>query len=155
MSRELGIPAVIGTGNATDVLTDGQEVTLSCVEGIYEGILAYESQELDLKALPDTDTQIMLNVASPAAALNWWRLPAEGIGLARMEYIVNNVIEVHPMALVAFDQVEDGAARARIEELTQGYDDKTEYFVDHLSRGIGSIAATQYPDPVLVRTSDL
>ncbi len=158
VSRELGIPAVIGTENATETLTDGQEVTLSCVEGtegyVYEGLLEYETEDLDLEALPDTDTNIMLNVASPAAALNWWRLPAEGIGLARMEYIVNNVIKVHPMALVAFDQVEDEAAQARIEELTQGYDDKTEYFVDQLSRGVGSIAATQYPDPVLVRTSD-
>ncbi|WP_263809932.1 MULTISPECIES: phosphoenolpyruvate synthase [Salinibacter] len=158
VSRELGIPAVIGTGNATETLTDGQEVTLSCVEGtegdVYEGLLEYDTTELDLGALPETETRIMLNVASPAAALNWWRLPTEGIGLTRMEYLVNNVIEVHPMALVAFDQVDDEAARARIEERTQGYDDKTEYFVDHLSRGVGSIAATQYPHPVLVRLSD-
>ncbi len=158
VSRELGIPAVIGTGNATETLTDGQEVTLSCGEGtegdVYEGLLEYDTTELDLGALPETETRIMLNVASPAAALNWWRLPTEGIGLARMEYLVNNVIEVHPMALVAFDQVDDEAARARIEERTQGYDDKTEYFVDHLSRGVGSIAATQYPHPVLVRLSD-
>ena len=158
VSRELGIPAVIGTENATETLTDGQEVTLSCVEGtegyVYEGLLEYETEDLDLEALPDTDTNIMLNVASPAAALNWWRLPAEGIGLARMEYIVNNVIEVHPMALVAFDQVEDEAARERIEELTRGYDDKGEYFVDHLARGIGAIAASQHPHPVIVRMSD-
>ena len=158
VSRELGIPAVIGTGNATETLTDGQAVTLSCVEGsdgyVYEGLLEYETTDLDLEALPDTDTNIMLNVASPAAALNWWRLPAEGIGLARMEYIVNNVIEVHPMALVAFDQVEDEAARERIEELTRGYDDKGEYFVDHLARGIGAIAASQHPHPVIVRMSD-
>jgi pyruvate,water dikinase len=104
--------------------------------------------------LPDTDTNIMLNVASPDAALNWWKLPVEGIGLARMEYIVNNVIKVHPMALVAFDQVEDEAAREQIEELTRGYDDKTEYFVDHLARGIGTIAASQHPHPVIVRLSD-
>jgi len=158
VSRELGIPAVIGTGNATEVLTDGQDVTLSCVEGtdgyVYEGLLEYETEDLDLDALPDTETNIMLNVASPAAALNWWRLPAEGIGLARMEYIVNNVIKVHPMALVAFDQVEDEAARDRIEELTRGYDDKGEYFVDHLARGIGAIAASQHPHPVIVRLSD-
>jgi pyruvate,water dikinase len=158
VSRELGIPAVIGTGNATETLTDGQEVTLSCVEGsdgyVYEGLLEYETTDLDLEALPDTDTNIMLNVASPAAALNWWTLPVEGIGLARMEYIVNNVIQVHPMALVAFDRVEDEAARERIEDLTRGYDDKGEYFVDHLSRGIGMIAASQYPNPVIVRLSD-
>ncbi len=158
VSRELGIPAVIGTGNATEVLADGQEVTLSCVEGsdghVYEGLLEYETTELDLEALPDTDTSIMLNVASPAAALNWWRLPAEGIGLARMEYIVNNTIKVHPMALVDDDQVEYEVDQARIEELTQGYDDKTAYFVDHLARGIGTIAASQHPDPVIVRMSD-
>jgi pyruvate,water dikinase len=158
VSRELGIPAVIGTGNATETLTDGQEVTLSCVEGtdgyVYEGLLDYETEDLDLEALPDTETNIMLNVASPAAALNWWKLPVEGIGLARMEYLVNNVIQVHPMALVAFDQVEDEAARTRIEELTRGYEEKGEYFVDQLSQGIGAIAAAQHPHPVIVRLSD-
>jgi len=158
VSRELGIPAVIGTGNATEALQDGQAVTLSCVEGaegyVYEGLLDYETDEIDLDALPDTDTNIMLNVASPDAALNWWRLPVEGIGLARMEYIVNNVIKVHPMALVAFDQVQDESARAQIEDLTRGYDDKAEYFVDHLARGIGTIAASQHPHPVIVRLSD-
>ena len=158
VSRELGIPAVIGTGNATEVLPDGREVTLSCVEGtegyVYAGRLDYETKELDLDSLPDTDTRIMLNVASPDAALNWWKLPVEGIGLARMEYIVNNVIQVHPMALVAFEQVEDEAARTEIERLTRGYADKAEYFVDHLSRGIATIAASQYPHPVLVRLSD-
>jgi pyruvate,water dikinase len=158
VSRELGIPAVIGTGNATEALHDGQEVTLSCVEGsdgfVYEGRLEYETDELDLEGLPDTETSVMLNVASPAAALNWWKLPVDGIGLARMEYIVNNVIQVHPMALAAFDEVEDEAARARIEDLTRGYADKGEYFVDHLARGIGTIAAAQHPDSVIVRMSD-
>ena len=158
VSRELGIPAVIGTGNATEVLTDGQEVTLSCVEGtegyVYGGVLDYETTDLDLEALPETDTKIMLNVASPAAALNWWQLPVDGIGLARMEYIVNNVIKVHPMALVDFDRVEDEEARATIEALTQGHDDKSEYFVEHLAQGIGTIAASQHPNPVIVRLSD-
>ena len=158
VSRELGIPAVIGTGNATEALHDGQEVTLSCVEGsdgfVYEGRLEYETDELDLEGLPDTETSVMLNVASPAAALNWWKLPVDGIGLARMEYIVNNVIQVHPMALAAFDEVEDETARARIEDLTRGYADKGEYFVDHLARGIGTIAAAQHPDSVIVRMSD-
>jgi pyruvate,water dikinase len=158
VSRELGIPAVIGTGNATETLTSGQAVTLSCVEGteghVYEGLLEYDTEALDLAALPDTETNILLNVASPAAALTWWRLPVEGIGLARMEYLVNNVIQVHPMALVDVDHVEDQAARSRIEELTQGYDEKGEYFVDQLSQGIGTIAAAQYPDPVIVRLSD-
>ena len=158
VSRELGIPAVIGSETATEALPDDQSVTLSCAEGkeghVYEGRLAFETEEIDLEALPDTDTRIMLNLASPSAALDWWKLPVEGVGLARMEYIVNNIIKVHPMALVAFDQVEDKVAQNRIEELTQAYDDKSEYFVDHLSRGIATIAAAQHPHPVIVRLSD-
>jgi len=158
VSRELGIPAVIGSGTATEVLSSGQSVTLSCTDGneghVYEGRLDYETEEIDLEALPDTDTRVMLNLASPAAALDWWKLPVEGVGLARMEYIINNVIKVHPMALVAFDQVEDEGARRLIKTLTQGYENKGEYFVDHLSRGIATIAATQHPHPVIVRLSD-
>jgi pyruvate,water dikinase len=96
----------------------------------------------------------MMNIASPAAAMRWWNLPVDGIGLARMEYIVNNVIKVHPMALVDFDRVEDATARERIEALTRGYDDKAAYFVEHLARGIATIAASQHPDPVIVRMSD-
>jgi pyruvate,water dikinase len=133
-------------------------VTLSCTEGtdghVYAGALDYETEEIDLDALPDTDTRVMLNLASPSAALDWWKLPVNGVGLARMEYVINNVIQVHPMALVNFDAVEDEAARDRIEALTAGYDDKGEYFVDHLAQGLGTIAATQYPDPVIVRLSD-
>ena len=158
VSRELGIPAVIGTGDATEVLQDGQEVTLSCVEGtegvVYDGVLDYDTQELDLEGLPETETTIMMNVASPAAALKWWQVPVDGIGLARMEYIVNNVIRVHPMALVAFDRVEEAAEREMIEDLTRGYEDKGEYFVEHLAYGIGTIAAAQHPNPVIVRLSD-
>jgi pyruvate,water dikinase len=158
VSRELGIPAVIGCGNATTTLSDDQTITLSCTDGdqghVYEGELGFETDEIDLYALPDTDTRIMLNLASPSAALDWWKLPVEGVGLARMEYIINNIIKVHPMALVAFDQVTDKLTRRRIEQLTQGYDDKGEYFVDHLSRGIATIAAAQHPHPVIVRLSD-
>ena len=158
VSRELGIPAVIGCGNATTTLSDDQTITLSCTDGdqghVYEGELGFETDEIDLDALPDTDTRIMLNLASPSAALDWWKLPVDGVGLARMEYIINNIIKVHPMALVAFDQVTDKLTRRRIEQLTQGYDDKGEYFVDHLSRGIATIAAAQHPHPVIVRLSD-
>lgn len=96
----------------------------------------------------------MMNIGSPAAAFRWWRLPCEGIGLARMEFIINNIIKVHPMALLKFEGLEDQKARQQIEELTRGYEDKTEYFVDHLARGIAKIAASQYPDPVIVRMSD-
>jgi pyruvate, water dikinase len=158
VSRELGIPAIVGTGNATEVLKDGQEVTISCAEGdqgfVYEGILPYEEKELNLQDAPKTRTRIMMNIGSPAAAFRWWRLPCEGVGLARMEFIINNIIKIHPMALVKFAELEDAKARRQIEVLTQGFDDKTEYFVDHLARGVAKIAASQYPHPVIVRMSD-
>ena len=158
VSRELGIPAIVGTGEATEILQDGQEITISCAEGdqgfVYDRFLDFEEQEENLEGVPQTETRIMMNIASPAAAFRWWRLPCEGIGLARMEFIINNVIQIHPMALVRFESLEDAAARRRIEKLTRGYAEKTAYFVDHLSRGIAKIAAAQYPDPVVVRLSD-
>lgn len=158
VSRELGIPAIVGTGEATSTLEDSQDITISCAEGdrgvIYQGILEYEESELNLDEIPKTKTQIMMNIASPDAAFRWWRLPCEGIGLARMEFIINNVIKIHPMALIHLDELEDKDARQQIQKLTQGYEDKTEYFVDNLARGIAKIAAAQYPNPVIVRMSD-
>ena len=158
VSRELGVPAIVGTGNATELLTDGREVTISCVEGdrgqVYDGRLAFSERELDLSDVPETRVRVMMNIGSPAAGMQWWRLPAHGIGLARMEYLVNNVIQAHPLALLHLDEVEDPAARRQIEELTAGWEDKGEYFVEHLARGIATIAASQYPDPVVVRLSD-
>jgi pyruvate, water dikinase len=158
VSRELGLPAVVGTSNATQVLHDEQELTVSCAEGdegfIYEGTADLETEELDLEHIPTTRTQVMLNLANPAAAFRWWRLPADGVGLARMEFVVSNHIKVHPMALVHFDGLEDKDAKRMIAELTQGYADKTEYFVDHLSRGLARIAAAHHPKPVIVRMSD-
>lgn len=158
VSRELGVPAVVGTGDATDALQSGQDITLSCAEGdqgtIYKGLLEYEESEISLENVPETRTQIMMNIASPAGAFRWWQLPVEGIGLARMEFIINNVIKIHPMALLRFDELEDEEARQQIEELTRGYDDKSEYFVENLARGIAKIAATQYPHDVIVRMSD-
>jgi pyruvate,water dikinase len=158
VSRELGITAVVGSGSATSDLEDDQQVTVSCAEGdqgyIYDGKLEYEEKELNLEDVPGTRTQIMMNISSPAAAFRWWRLPCKGIGLARMEFIVNNIIKIHPMALAHFDQVEDKNVRKQIEELTKGYGERTEYFVDQLALGIAKIAASQYPDPVVVRMSD-
>jgi len=158
VSRELGVPAIVGTGEATEVLKNSQEVTLSCAEGnqgyIYEGILKFEESEVSLEDIPETQTRIMMNIASPAAAFRWWRLPCHGIGLARMEFIINNIIKIHPMALVRFDSIEDNKARKEIEQLTRGYDDKTEYFVENLAWGIAKIAVSQHPQPVIVRTSD-
>jgi pyruvate,water dikinase len=158
VSRELGIAAVVGCADATEKLEEGQAVTLSCAEGdrgyVYRGTLDYTEEEIDLESIPDTDTQIMMNIASPAAAFRWWRLPCEGIGLARMEYVINNVIQVHPMALVRFEALEDADDRRRIEALTAGYSDKTQYFVEHLAMGLAKIAASQYPHPVIIRMSD-
>jgi pyruvate,water dikinase len=158
VSRELGLPAIVGTGNATQVLGDGQDVTVSCAEGdegfVYEGIGEYDVETLSLDDLPETKTQIMLNIGNPAAAFRWWRLPADGVGLARMEFVISNAIKIHPVALTRFDQLRDEDARREIEELTRGYDDKPEYFVDKLARGLARIAASQYPRPVIVRMSD-
>ena len=158
VSRELGVPAVVGISDATHQLVDGQEVTISCAEGdeghVYEGKLEYDETEVDLDELPKTRTKILLNIASPAASFHWWRLPCDGIGLARMEFIISNLIKIHPLALTRFDELEDKDARSEIKRLTRGYEDKTEYFVDHLARGIAKIAAPWHPKPVIVRMSD-
>jgi len=158
VTRELGLPAIVGTGNATHVLHSEQEVTVSRAEGdqgfVYEGIAAFEVEDLALEAIPPTRTKVMLNLANPAAAFRWGRLPADGVGLARMEFVITNAIKVHPMALVRFDDLADETAKRRIAELTQGYADKAEYFVDRLARGLARIAAAHFPKPVIVRMSD-
>jgi len=158
VSRELGLPAIVGTGNATHVLHSGQDVSISCAEGdegyVYEGTAIFETQTLDVGDLPETKTKVMLNLANPGAAFRWWRLPADGVGLARMEFVVANAIRVHPMALVKFDALKDADAKAEIATLTADYADKTEYFVDQLARGLSRIAASAYPKPVIVRMSD-
>ncbi|MDP1930902.1 MAG: phosphoenolpyruvate synthase [Gammaproteobacteria bacterium] len=158
VSRELGLPAIVGAGDATKVLTSGQEVTVSCAEGdqgfVYEGRVELTEEVLDPSTLPRTRTQIMLNLANPASALRWWQLPADGVGLARMEFVINHHVLVHPMALVHYDQIEDVKTRERIDELTAGYADRTEYFVERLAQGLGRIAAVLHPAPVIVRMSD-
>jgi pyruvate,water dikinase len=158
VSRELGVPAIVGTGTATHVLHDGQEITVNCCAGdegtIHAGIAEYEVEELRLDDVPETKTRIMLNLANPTAAFRWWRLPAEGVGLARMEFVVNEAVQVHPMALVNYDSLPDDEVKEQIAEITRGYDDKPEYFVDKLARGLSRIAAVAYPKPVIVRMSD-
>jgi pyruvate,water dikinase len=158
VSRELGLPAIVGARDATRLLQDGQAVTVSCAEGaegiVYEGHADIEVRDASLEALPATRTRIMLNLANPDAALRWWRLPADGVGLARMEFIISNLVKVHPMALARFDLLEDPAARAVIEQLTRGHRDRAAYFVDTLADGIARIAAAHYPHPVIVRMSD-
>lgn len=158
VSRELGVPAVIGTGRATATLQDGQTITLSCAEGeegrIYDGRLAFDVTEIDVAALPRSRTKVMLNLANPAAALRWWRLPAAGVGLARMEFIINDHIRIHPMALLRFDTLQDRDAKQRISAITRGWPDKAEYFVDRLAQGIAKLAAPFHPKPVILRLSD-
>ena len=158
VSRELGIPAVVGTSNGTSVLEDGIKITLSCAEGdqgiIYEGHIKFDVEEISPGKLPEVKTKIMLNLATPESAFNWWRLPVNGVGLARMEFIISHHIKVHPMALTRFDRVESESDRKSILKITRNYEDKREFFIEHLSRGIAKIAASQYPEPVIVRTSD-
>jgi pyruvate,water dikinase len=158
VSRELGLPAIVGTGNATHVLHPEQEITVSCAEGdegyIYAGTAKFAVEELDLAGVPSTRTKVMLNLGNPGAAFRWWRIPADGVGLARMEFVVSNHIRIHPMALVHFDRLKDQAAKDEIARLTDGYADRTEYFVDRLARGLARIAAPFYPKPVIVRMSD-
>jgi pyruvate, water dikinase len=158
VSRELGLPALVGTGEATHLLHDEQEVTVSCCEGdegfVYEGQAEYDVEEISIDEVPATRTKVMLNLANPAAAFRWWRLPVEGVGLARMEFVVSNAIKVHPLALTRIDALTDEAAKAEIEALTSGYADKGDYFVDRLARGLSRIAAFCHPKPVIVRMSD-
>ncbi len=158
VSRELGVPAVVGTGNGSEILRDHQAITLSCAEGdqghVYEGNLTFEEVEVDLDDLPATRTAIMVNIASPGTAFQWWSLPTKGVGLARMEFIINNIIKIHPMALVHPERVDDPKARRQIDALTRGYSDKTAYFIDALALGIAKIAAPFHPHPVIVRLSD-
>ena len=158
VSRELGVTAVVGCDDATRVLTDGQEVTVSCAGGdtgaVYDGRLGWTEQEVDLTDVPDTRTKVFVNLASPGAAMTWWRAPADGIGLARMEFVVSNLVRAHPLALLRFDDLTDPGVRREIEDLTVGYDDLGDYYTDRVSRGLAQIAATRYPDPVVVRLSD-
>lgn len=158
VSRELGLPAVVGCGDATHVLHDMQEITVSCAAGdegaIFAGIAEVEVNEERIDDIPFSKTNVMINLANPSAAFRWWHLPVDGVGLARMEFVVNNAVRVHPMALAHFEQITDTEDRKAILSLTRGYDDKTRYFVEHLSQGLSRIAAFCYPKPVIVRMSD-
>jgi pyruvate,water dikinase len=158
VSRELGLPALVGTGSATRVLRDGQAITVSCAEGevgaVYDGRAEVTERSVDIAAVPQTRTKVMLNIANPSAAFRWWQLPSDGVGLARIEFIVSHDIKVHPLALLHPKSVESKAERARIERLTSGWESREEYFVAQLASGVARIAAAHYPRPVIVRTSD-
>ncbi|RVD88547.1 uncharacterized protein DFL_002729 [Arthrobotrys flagrans] len=158
VSRELGVPAVVGTRNATFLLHTGQDVTVSCAEGdngfVYDGISEITSETVDVTHLQPTKTKVMLNLANPASAFRWWQLPSDGIGLARMEFVVSNAIQIHPMALVHFDEIKDAATKDEIAKLTAGYPHKPDYFVEKLSRGLATLCAAVYPKPAIIRMSD-
>ena len=157
ISRELGIAAVVGCDNATTVLQNATDVTVSCAEGedghVYEGLLKFEIVETDLNNLAKTKTDIMMNLGNPDLAFSLASLPVDGIGLARMEFIINAYIKAHPMALVHPDKV-DAQTRAELEVLTEAYDSMTDFFVKTLSEGVATIAASVYPKPCVVRMSD-
>jgi pyruvate, water dikinase len=158
VSRELGVPCVVGTERGTEVIADGAEVTVSCAEGetgvVYRGRVPFERRQVDLGALPRTATRVMLNVGNPDEALRLAALPSDGVGLARIEFIIASTVKVHPLALVHPERVTDPGARSEITRLTAGYADRSEYFVDRLAEGVAMIAAAFHPKDVIVRLSD-
>ena len=157
IARELGIPAVVGCGDATRVLREGQQVTVSCAEGdtgyVYDGALDFERQQVELDALPPAPVKIMMNVGNPDRAFDFAALPHCGVGLARLEFIINRMIGVHPRAVLDFDKLDVGL-RAQIRAQMAGYDDPVGFYVDKLAEGIAQIAAAFAPHPVIVRLSD-
>jgi pyruvate,water dikinase len=157
IARELGIPAVVGCGDATRVISEGQPVTVSCAEGdtgfVYEGALRFEQTQIELDALPDIPVKIMMNVGNPDRAFDFAAIPNRGVGLARLEFIINRMIGVHPRALLEFDRL-DPDLKDTIRRQMAGYDDPVEFYIDKLCEGIGTIAAAFAPEPVIVRLSD-
>ncbi|MEX0424925.1 phosphoenolpyruvate synthase [Providencia rettgeri] len=157
IARELGIPAVVGCGDATDRLQEGQEVTVSCSEGdtgfVYEGKLAFEIHSSEVSDMPNLDVKIMMNVGNPDRAFDFACLPNEGVGLARLEFIINRMIGVHPRALLEFDQ-QSPELQAEIRQMMAGYDDPIEFYVGKLTEGISTLAAAFWPKRVIVRLSD-
>jgi len=158
VSREFGIPAVVGAEGATQKIKTGMEVTVSCAEGevgyVYEGKLPFKVEKVILTDLPRPRTKIMINLGNPETAFSVSMIPNDGVGLARLEFIIASYIKIHPMALIHPERVADEAAQREIEELTFGYNDKKKYFVEKLAQGVGTIAAAFYPRPVVVRLSD-
>ncbi|MHA1321775.1 MAG: phosphoenolpyruvate synthase [Candidatus Helarchaeota archaeon] len=161
VSRELGIPCVIGSEGGTEVIKQGSEITIDCSEGfgnVYEGLLKYEIKRIDLEKIPETKTQIFMNVGIPETAFDQGKLPVDGVGLARLEFIINSHIQVHPLALIHYYELKKDPKNAdiiqKIDELAVGYDNKSDLFVDKLAEGVARIAASFYPKDVIVRLSD-
>jgi pyruvate,water dikinase len=158
VSRELGIPCIVGATHAMDLIGDGNEVTVSCAEGfegrVYAGRLPIKEETVSLKDLPRPKTKLMLNVGNPENAFELSFLPNDGVGLARLEFIINSYIKIHPRALLEFDSLSSAEEREQIASLTSGYSDKAKFFVDKLAEGVARIAAAFYPKQVIVRMSD-
>ena len=158
VARELGVPAVVGTGDATSKLQTGATLTVSCAEGdvgrVYEGAVPFEASAIDLSDLPKPKTEVMVNLGDPDLAFRTAMLPSSGVGLARMEFIIQEDIGIHPMALAEPSKVTSAKARAAIARATRGYVQATDFFIERLSEGIGTIAGAFYPRPVIVRLSD-
>lgn len=158
VSRELGLPCIVGTNNATQVIKNGQSITVDCSKGehgvIYDGLLKFKINSVDVQKIPNPKTKIMINVSYPDEAFALGLLPSDGVGLAREEFIVTEYIRIHPMALVKFEEVKDPQIREQINTLTSGYSDKSQFFVDKLARGVAIIAASFYPRDVILRFSD-
>jgi pyruvate, water dikinase len=158
VAREMGLPAIVGCGNATTVLTDGMLVTVSCAEGdtgvVYEGSLAFDITDMDREELPEIKTRLLLNVASPSMAFRFSNIPNKGVGLAREEFIINNYIGIHPMALLTHKNLNDKALSVKINVAIRGFDNEEQFFIQKLSFGIAKIAAAFYPNTVIVRCSD-
>lgn len=157
IARELGIPAVVGCGDATSTIDDGTEVTVSCAEGdegyVYEGKLEFEESHIELDSLPDIPVKIMMNVGNPDRAFDFANIPNHGVGLARLEFIINRMIGVHPNALLEYDSL-DKETKQAVDDQMAGYDDPVQFFIDKIAEGVGTIAAAFAPGPVIVRMSD-
>jgi pyruvate,water dikinase len=158
VSRELGIPCVVGTNNATQKIKDKQDITVSCAEGeegyVYDRLLKFRIDKIDLQAIGRTKTKIMMNVGNPDQAFNLSFIPNQGVGLAREEFIINSYVKVHPRALLEPDRITDGKIKKIIDRITFNYEDKLQFYIDELARGIATIAAAFYPKDVIVRMSD-
>ena len=158
ISRELGVPCIVGTGDGMEKLKGVSEVTASCAEGevgnVYEGVLKYDVKRINLESMERPKTNIMMNVGNPDIAFDVASIPNDGVGLARLEFIISNFIQIHPMALLQFEKVTDANTREEIETLTSGYENKTDFFVDKLAQGVAKIGAAFYPNDVIVRMSD-
>jgi len=157
IARELGIPAVVGCGDATETIVDGVDITVSCAEGdegrVYEGKLEFEQTLIELDSLPDIPVKIMMNVGNPDRAFDFANIPNHGVGLARLEFIINRMIGVHPQALLEYDAL-DSSTREAVDEQMAGYSDPVQFFIDKLAEGVSTIAAAFHPQPVIVRMSD-